>query len=519
MAGSSPSSSFSWKLRKRIWSVVPVFRFNHAPKPESIAEPKPNERKIAVLPFGQAYPEIPLKNVLVFDRLPKEEDGFSGFKMRAFLAFELLLKRMASPMQENLSEIDADIGKALADGLTEDYRKAFRAPTLPKSFEGAGKPELGDLAVESPYSVFLERGADGLLQWDFRVLGDFEHHEGLRSLGLRVVFSESADTRRLTATEIDSRELGTVRNGDPDWAAAKTLAICAATTHLSLTRHFNYVHLVTGNHWDVATRNHLPSDHPLYRLVWPHLSNSLYTNHGITRPQLLPNGDFVNIFSFTHDGLMKYYDAMYERYDVSVTDAERDWERRGLADASFECPSHENLCDLFDVMHQHAKRYVDAYYASDEDLQADQDVGAWLEGLEALIPNGIKGALGGGLGKDGLARLIAGYIYEGNTIHDLVGTTLWDYQLWADRNPTRVYQDGRRVPVDVFQRMINNNFGLQLERAPLLADYGHLALDTKGAALFTRFYEDCKALQARYDQSAAGPWRMEPKNLEISMNG
>ena len=53
----------------------------------------------------------------------------------------------------------------------------------------------------------------------------------------------------------------------------------------------------------------------------------------------------------------------------------------------------------------------------------------------------------------------------------------------------------------------------------MLADYGQVALDGKGAALFTLFYEDCKELQDRYDQAEAGPWRIEPKNLEISMNG
>ena len=439
--------------------------------------------------------------------------------MRVIVAVGLFLKRAVPPMKEGLPEINADVEKALEYGLTSSYRKAFRAPMLPGTYDGVGAPELEDLAVRSPFSVFLERGADGLLQWDFRALGDFEHQQGLRSLGLRVVFAESADTKRLMATEIESEEYGIVGRGDRDWEASKRLAVCAATTHLALTRHFHYVHLISGNHWDMATRNHLPIDHPLYRLIWPHMFNSLYTNFGITRGQLLPDGDFVNMFSFTHDGLMKYYDAMHDRYDIAMTDPEADWERRGLLDAKFECPSHENLRDLFKVMYNHAARYINAHYESEYELQKDQSVTAWIEGLDTLIPNGINGALGGGVTRDGLARVIGAYIYEGNTIHDLAGTTLWDYQLWADRNPTRIYKDGRRIPVDVFQRIINNNFGLQLRRAPMLADYGHVALDAKGAALFTRFYEDCQALQGWYDQSAAGPWRMEPKNLEISMNG
>ena len=505
----------TWRFSNWFWSRWQAVRFSLS-KPQKIGPPKPNREDIREVPLGSVHSTIPIEKVLIFDRLP---DEIPTFGMRLFTRIGLFLNRVLSPMRAGLPEIDADIDKALDYALSSGYRKAFRAPVLPHIYDGDGKPELGDLAVQSPYSVFLERGDDGVLQWDFRVLGEFEHQDALRSLGLRVHFSESIDTRRLTAVEIDSEEYGVVRRGDPDWEASRTLAVCAATTHMSLTRHFNYVHLISGDHWEVATRNNLPADHPLYRLVWPHIFNSLFTNYAITAVQLLPNGDFVNMFSFTHAGLLQYYDTMYERYDIAMTDPEADWERRGLADAKFDSPSQENLRDLFSVMHDHATRYIYAYYESDLELHGDTAVADWLAGLDALIPNGLNGALDGGVTRDGLARVIAAYIYEGNTIHDMAGTTLWDYQLWVDRNPTRIYRDGRRMPVDVLQRIINNNFALQIKRAPMLANYGQVALDDKGSALFAQFYEDCMALQHRYDRTEAGPWRMEPKNLEISMNG
>jgi arachidonate 15-lipoxygenase len=122
------------------------------------------------------------------------------------------------------------------------------------------------------------------------------------------------------------------------------------------------------------------------------------------------------------------------------------------------------------------------------------------------------------LTRSGLARLVAGHIYEGSVVHDLAGTTLWDYQPWADRNPPRMYTDGRRIPVDVYQRMIDNNFALQIKRASLLTDYGSVALDDTGRELFARFAAECAELQDVYDRTPAGPWRMEPKNLEIAMN-
>ncbi len=215
---------------------------------------------------------------------------------------------------------------------------------------------------------------------------------------------------------------------------------------------------------------------------------------------------------------MAYSDDMYQAYDIAVTNPLADWARRGLGDEPFDHPSHDNLVELFAVMHRHVERYLSVYYDSDDALRADGAVAAWLEELAELVPNGL-GAVEEELTIPSLRLLIAGYLSEGSTIHDLAGTTLWDYQLWSASNPTRVHENGRRVPVDVFQRVLNNNFALQIRRAPLLADYGAVALDERGAAAFALFHGECQTLQDRYDADPAGPWRMEPKNLEINMNG
>lgn len=505
--------SLMWGLRRRLWTSWQLLRFRLA-KPQDIGAPAPNESQLRVAPMASIHPKIPLSDVVIVERMPKDE---APLGMRLLVNAGLLFARCFPPMQQGLPEIDADMDHALAGAGVDRYTKVFRSPVRPVVYDTEGPTDLGRLAVASPYAVLTERGAHGQLQWDFRRLADFEHHDGLCSLGVRIVFSESLGDGRLSAERIESAELGVVGPGDAGWASATNLAVCAATTHLALTRHFDYVHLISGNHWDVATRNRLPTDHPLYRLLWPHIFNSFYTNYAVTRVQMLPEGDFVNMFSFTHDGLMSYFDEMYRSYDIALIDPVADWGRRGLGDEGFDCPTQANLVELFDVMHAHASRYLDAYY-DDNTLRTDSAVSAWLRELASLVPNGLGGV------EDtpttgNLSRLIAGYIHEGIVIHDMAGTTLWDYQLWADRNPVRVYRDGRRVPVDVFQRVINNNFALQIRRAPLLADYGAVALDSGGAALFTTFYEECLALQSVFDATTAGPWRMEPKHLEINMNG
>jgi len=120
---------------------------------------------------------------------------------------------------------------------------------------------------------------------------------------------------------------------------------------------------------------------------------------------MLPDGDFVNMFSFTYDGLMDCFDTMYGRYDIAVTDPVAHWARRGLGDESLESPTHENLLELYEIMRRHASRYIETYYESDAELVGDGAVEAWLDELDELVPNGVRNGLGGGMTRQSLARL------------------------------------------------------------------------------------------------------------------
>jgi hypothetical protein len=514
------NAPISWRLRRRFWAHWQTFRYDLS-KPKQMQRPEDNTRIIGLKPFCEIYPELPMKNILVFDELPGVERNLG---MRVLVALGLFLNRFYPQMQRGLPEIDADIDKALADALLPIYRDTYRVPAKPEVYTKEGAPELGDLAVEGPFSIFIERDTPDTLKWDFEFLERYEHYPELHSLAVKVIFSDPQGKGRPVPQRISSNAFGEVTRDHPQWDQSALLAICAASTHLALTRHFNYVHLISGNHWDVITRNYLPTDHPLYLLLWPHILDSCYTNYGVTRTQMLPDGDFVNMFSFTHKGLMDYFDDMHLKYDVRMMDPQSDWERRGLGDSLVDKPSHDNLLELFAVMHGHAGRYIYQYYASDAALRKDDEVIYWLRKLHETIPNGIPPELISHPSRAGLARFIGSYIYEGSTVHTLAGTNLWDYQLWMDKNPVRIYKNGQRVPLDVYQRVLNNNFALQLDRDPLFGDYRDIVSDQKGRRLFARFNMECRKLQVKYDlmrwkTADHSIWRMEPKNLDISMNG
>ncbi|HEX8071140.1 MAG TPA: lipoxygenase family protein [Pyrinomonadaceae bacterium] len=500
-----------WQLRKAFWNRLATKKFA-SNKPATIPVPRDGGRELKAVSFASQFPGIPIPNIRVADHVP--DDEAEPLKV-AFYKFQVGMYTVFPANQPGLPPISADPQQALAEAYTEAHRKLFPPPVLPEEYKG--EIDLGRIAVASPYACYVERAPEGGYQWDLRELDGYERHAGLRSIGVRVLFRVNEGARRLEATQIDC-ELGTCRPGDPDWALAQKLALCAATTHVSLVRHFNGVHLAAGGPFAIATRNRLPAAHPLRRLLWPHMYGTQYSNQIVTKGQMAKGGDFETIFSFTHRGMCKLFEETYERYDITVLDPERDAEQRGILDAGFDTPVLSNRRAIFDVMHAHALRYLRVYYDSDEKLRADASVQGWVEELERLIPNGVRKLLGDQLTVGRAARLIAAFIYLAAVEHEALGTGLWNYQLWTHVQPVRVYANGQREPLDVYQRLVNANFNLNVSRTRLMHDFGYMALDQKGADAFRLFRYELQTLQEKMQQEPDASWKIYPNILEANIN-
>ncbi len=501
-----------WKLKKYFWNrlIVQKFRFN---KPRCIPLPTDAARKIQPIPLIQRYPSIPIRNILVADHVPADEARLLPL---AFCRFQALLHRIFPPMKPDLPSIDPDPLVAVDLAYSGGHRKCLPAPVLPEEYQGS--IDLGYVAVAGPYACYLQRAPEGGYEWDLRDLGGYECHQGLRTLGIRVLFAADQATRRLVPIEIEC-ELGRCSPRNPEWELAQKIALCAATTHLSLVRHFNGIHLALVAQFAVATRNTLPASHPVRRLLWPHMWGTQYSNELVTEVLMMKGGDFEEVFSFTHAGLCKLFADSYEQYDIRVIDPSIDADRRGIIKGEFDLPALENRLAHHEVIRSHAWRYLNLYYGSDRDLQEDVHIQAWVDELNRLVPGGVAQLLGDQLTIEGAARLIAAYIYAGTVEHEVLGTGLWNYQLWTQVQPVRVYKDGRREPIDVYQRLVNYNFILNVSRAPLLQDFAYLALDAAGAAAFSNFLAELRALQVRLEAEDPACWKISPEILESGVNG
>ncbi|MBV9351502.1 MAG: hypothetical protein JOZ23_08195 [Mycobacterium sp.] len=340
-------------------------------------------------------------------------------------------------------------------------------------------------------------------------------------IGSRVYFLE--DTRRgvLQAYRIECALGKRVKPTDPQWDQACKIVLCAASTHLSLVRHFNWVHLAGGAQLAIATRNSLSRNHPLCRLLWPYIFGTQQSNDMVTRGQMVRGGDFETIFSFTFDGMCQLFDDTYLHYRHSVNDPEEDGKSRGVHLAGFETPTQQNLQTLFDAMHRFVRNYLEIYFPRNapggKDVRRDRETMAWLTELNDRVPKGV-GVNPQNFTWDELARMLAGQLYLVTVQHEILGTSMWNYQLWTHRQPARIYQDFRPEPLDVYQRLVNANYNLNVPRRALMDDFTRVALDCRARAAMLQFQSELAALQAEMDSHPRAVWQVSPCELKVNIN-
>lgn len=528
-----------WALRAGFWNRWATLKFRSI-KPVDIPVPGRLSRwqwllmhvydkrltTIHRVPFQTIFHDIPISNIIVAGHVPGDE---WDWKVKFFTWWQVLMYRLFPPMQPGLPAIPGDPYKALAQAYTERHRRVFQPPVMP--LEHQGSPDLGSLAVKGPYACYLKRCGQNEYEWDFGNLKNHEYHDNVYKLGVRVLFRVDAATQMLRPSQIET-ELGVSKQGDATWEFAKKLALCAATNHLSLVRHFNGVHLAAGAHLAIATRNWLFPDHPLGRLLWPHIFRTQESNRAVTRAQMAKGGDFESIFSFTHRGMCDLFSAMYNQYKFLVNDPAKDAQDRGITDGGFETPTQNDLQRLFNLFRQHARDYIGIYYQSNAAIEEDEKIKRWLGELHATIPNGIKEVWNGEITCDSVANVVASFLYLVTVQHEFLGSFLWNYQLWANQQPTRVYRNGARVPLDVYQRLVNANFNLNVKRTPLICDpqrppyrenYAYLALagekQTQAEAVFMGFQATMEALEAEWRREPWSVWRVYPQFLDVNING
>ena len=114
--------------------------------------------------------------------------------------------------------------------------------------------------------------------------------------------------------------------------------------------------------------------------------------------------------------------------------------------------------------------------------------------------------------------MLAGQLYLVTAQHEILGSFMWNYQLWTHRQSARIYEDFRAEPLDVYQRLVNANYILNVRRRALIHSFNHLALDDDARAAMSRFQRELLALQEKMESQPHAVWRIYPRDLKVNIN-
>ena len=113
--------------------------------------------------------------------------------------------------------------------------------------------------------------------------------------------------------------------------------------------------------------------------------------------------------------------------------------------------------------------------------------------------------------------MLAGQLYLVTAQHEILGSFMWNYQLWTHRQPARIYEDFRAEPLDVYQRLVNANYILNVNRRALIHNFDDIALPDARPAL-SRFQSALLALEAKMKSQPHVVWRVYPRELKVNIN-
>ena len=130
-----------WRARRLFWNRFLLFKYDHN-RPDAVPVPGP-ERPLALVSLTSKYRHIPMKRVLVADRIPADE---RQTVKRVFSRVQAALYRIVPPQQRGLPPVDADARAALGVAYTSAHRQRFPAPRRPAELASrqARGPEMPD---------------------------------------------------------------------------------------------------------------------------------------------------------------------------------------------------------------------------------------------------------------------------------------------------------------------------------------------------------------------------------------
>ncbi|XP_056408606.1 hydroperoxide isomerase ALOXE3-like isoform X2 [Hyla sarda] len=221
-----------------------------------------------------------------------------------------------------------------------------------------------------------------------------------------------------------------------DWTLAKMWVRNAEFQVHQSVHHLLNTHLIA-EVFSMATHRQLPHNHPLYKVIVPHLRYTMYINT-IARNELFgPGGIFDQIMVVGNGGTEVLFKKAME--EVTYTDLclPDDIEARGLGSVpNFFYRDDGKM--IWEAIESFVSSIVRYYYRSDESVRTDPELQAWVaeiyeKGFLSNKSSGIPSSLDT---VPSLVKYLTMVIFRCSAQHAAVNSGQFDFYGWMPNGPT-----------------------------------------------------------------------------------
>lgn len=281
--------------------------------------------------------------------------------------------------------------------------------------------------------------------------------------------------------------------GNAVWANAQNRMTAAMLTDVTFNEHLVVSHLaVSATISSLAYQ--LPKDHPMRRMMHIHTIGAITVNK--YNVPLLLDGEgafFGTISSYNLATIQTIMNDHLKGFNFNMLNPHLNLASRGMNDTEFRYPYADNAKRIWDLTTRYVENYVDNYY-SEHSLVSDKPMQDWYINVLKYLPN-ANTTLPSALTRDGLVNLLTGFIYSDSFGHYTTGVEIFNWGVWANLVPAKVYSDGSRPRIGDVTHTLNLLSATQpTERLIMSADYfSQFAFDDAGKKIMNEYAASLRA--------------------------
>lgn len=374
--------------------------------------------------------------------------------------------------------------------------------------------------VQGPCAGTLKREGD---HWvvDCSVLALAEMREGCGPLGMKIAIDiDAAGVRPAWIQKQDGTRV-TPAEGEK-WKVARLMAGAALQTYVGMVRHVLNLHYIAGQALSVLVHNHLPFEHPVHRMLWPHVAGTLFVNWTASVNFVGPNTLGVHNYAPSWKGWQQLIPAGWEAFEWEEYDIPDVFARRGtdalIAQGLY--PFGEDATLIWNVYRQYVDDYLSQYYPDDAAIANDAVLQAALTHMDPVVPKPLRAQT-----RAELAQILTRFISMVSLEHKLVSGIAFDYLSHPYWFPTVAHEAPTVEEAAPYREEAEANvmfrYAISAQAWLMLEDWSFVALDDKGRGALQRFREALKAAGGEIDARNARrkvPFpHLHPDGLETSV--